>query len=50
MFVAAIAQFAVNILVLIWILKKKPGERFSRCPHGRGIEIHFLPSGDLQKP
>ena len=27
MFVAAIAQFAVNILVLIWILKKKPGER-----------------------
>ena len=30
MFVAAIAQFAVNILVLIWILKKKPGERFSK--------------------
>ena len=30
MFLVPLVQFAVCYLILVWLLKKKPGERFSK--------------------
>ena len=42
MFLVPLLQFAVCFLILVWLLKKKPGERYSKKAAARFVRFGAL--------